>query len=595
MSHAMCNREWPCNHCLKRKVADKCRFALPAANAAAEPPAVSDARKRQASPDEEDNVVHPPDTDFQPGTLGYNTADLLASLGLEDKKDAPEDNQYWTDLASCAVLGRAFKDFPKRHWVDSLLRIFFNNVNNQFYILYPAAFFDEYQNWWTRVQENRPVALQFTALLFTVLREKDQAFHQLPSFEREMRRRLWCIIQILDWQISAGLARPTIVNWSAVEVVLPALTMEAFSPSPMLHMKIQSQLISQLAVTYPNDKDNLEPSRICQYQATVEAWARAFPRVYAFDNPDTSKDAANPWIIFNRFYLYTMAYFLLLAAIRPVMLKGYTSALSEEEQSICSDGIRYCAKNIRVGVLWADHVDRHGGGYHFMISSVFDTVVLLCTCIMKDVENTMTKEDEVYEELDNAVSLFARLAHTSSIAKFAFGNASQLTSKLQRPNGARKMQKRQKTDTSTASPKPTTSAGGLAAARSPGLAEETGSETSPEQLSRDHSTPGSTSDSWQGSTNDLRGTSSVGVGDPNPPSFGAIDGSLSPWPIDSYDEMTAAHETAAIGGDFAFTLEEQTSDDTNQTMYLDDFAALWDWDALGLGTYPLGKQSDFGN
>lgn len=51
---------------------------------------------------------------------------------------------------------------------DSLLRVFFNNVNNQFYILYPAAFFDEYQNWWTRVAEKRPVALQFTSLLFTV-------------------------------------------------------------------------------------------------------------------------------------------------------------------------------------------------------------------------------------------------------------------------------------------------------------------------------------------------------------------------------------------------------------------------------------------
>jgi hypothetical protein len=129
------------------------------------------------------------------------------------------------------------------------------------------------------------------------------------------------------------------------------MTMEAFSPSPMLHMKIQSQLISQLAATFPNDKNNMELSKIRQYQGTVEAWAKVFPRVYAFDNPDTLKDAANPWIIFNRFYLYTMAYFLLLASFRPVMLKGYTSALSEEERSVCFDGIRYCVKNIRVAVV----------------------------------------------------------------------------------------------------------------------------------------------------------------------------------------------------------------------------------------------------
>ncbi|OAQ99169.1 hypothetical protein LLEC1_01243 [Akanthomyces lecanii] len=630
-----CNREWPCNHCLKRKVADKCRFALPAANVPVEEAATapdSRNRKRQSSPDETDVEVVPPAADFQPGSLGYSTAEMLAGLGLEDKACPP---------------------FPLG--MDSLLRIFFNNVNNQFYIIYPAAFFDEYQSWWTRVQEKRPVALQFTALLFTVcacsiqhadeslraviqqdlgenmeplsekyhnlarelgsvvppgyshlhscqsmlhssywyisqakypeawhalsaaareLREKDKAFHELSSFEREMRRRLWCIIQILDWQISAGLARATIVNWSAVEVVLPALTMEAFSPSPMLHMKIQSQLISQLAATYPNS-NNLEASQIRQYQATVETWAKAFPRVYAFDNPDTSKDETNPWIIFNRYYLYTMAYFLLLASIRPVMLKGYTCALSEEERGICSDGIRYCVKNIRVAALWAEHVDRHGGGYHFMTSSAFDTVVLLCTCIMKDVENTMMKEDEIYEELDNAVSLFARIAHTSSTAKFALDTASQIVAKLQRPNAARNMQKRQKTAADTISPRPT--------APSPGLAEETGSDTSPENMSRDESTPASMSDGWQGSTDGVRGTSSV---DEHRANLGTIDESLSPWPMDNYDEAAVAEQAAAFGDEFAFGLEEQ---DTDQPVQLDDFAALWDWEALGMGTYPLEK------
>ncbi|KAJ4150491.1 hypothetical protein LMH87_011239 [Akanthomyces muscarius] len=658
-----CNREWPCNHCVKRKVADKCRFALPALQAPAEASTAPQNRKRQSSPDEAHADIVPPAPDFQPGSLGYSTAEMLAGLGLEEKKDAPDDNQYWTDAASCAALGRALNEFPKRHWVDSLLRIFFNNVNNQFYIIYPAAFFDEYQSWWTRVQEKRPVALQFTALLFTVcacsiqhadeslraviqrdlgehteplsekyhnlarelgsvvppgyshlhscqsmlhssywyisqakypeawhalsaaarecqilVREKDKAFHELSSFEREMRRRLWCIIQILDWQISAGLARATIVNWSAVEVVLPALTMEAFSPSPMLHMKIQSQLISQLAATYPNS-NNLEPNQIRKYQATVENWARAFPRVYAFDNPDTSKDATNPWIIFNRYYLYTMAYFLLLASIRPVMLKGYTSALSEEERDICSDGIKYCVKNIRVAVLWAEHVDRHGGGYHFMTSSAFDTVVLLCTCIMKDVENTMTKKDEIYKELDNAVSLFARIAHTSSTAKFARDTASQVVAKLQRPNAARNIQKRQKTAADATSPKPKAS--------SPGLAEETGSETSPESMTRDESTPASMSDGWQGSTDGVRGTSSV---DEHRANYGTIDESLSPWPMDSYDETAAAEQAATLGDDFAFEFEEQGTD---QPVQLDDFAALWDWEALGMGAYLLEKHPGF--
>ncbi|KAM3488966.1 hypothetical protein MY3957_007727 [Beauveria namnaoensis] len=671
-----CNREWPCNHCLKRKVADKCRFALPAAKAPAEASTALDSRKRQASPDEaHKNVIS---SDFPPGSLGYSTADLLAGLGLEDKacfrssySAATEtDNQARKMRRMTGSTGQTL-----RHVLHSLLRIFFQDINNQFYILYPAAFFDEYQVWWTRVEEKRPLALQFTALLFTVcacsiqhadqslkavlerdmgdieslsekyhslarelgsvvppgynhlhscqsmlhssywyisqgkyseawhalsaaarecqtlVKEKDAAFHQLPSFEREMRRRLWCIIQILDWQISAGLARATIVDWSAVEVVLPSLTMEAFSPSPMLHMKIQSQLVSQLAATYPNDKTNMELSTIRQYQGTVEAWAKAFPRVYAFENPDTLKDAANPWIIFNRFYLYTMAYFLLLASFRPVMLKGYTSALSEEERGVCFDGIRYCVKNMRVAVLWADHVDRHGGGYHFMIGSAFDTAVLLCTCIMKDVENSMTKEAEIYEELDNAVSLFARLAHTSSIAKFASDTAAQLVSKLQRPNAVRKAQKRRKVNINAVSPAPIAEAGWLAL--SPALVEGVGSETSSEQLNRDDLTPESISDDRQGSIDSVRGNTSLSN---SKASLGVIDDSLSPWPMESYDEATAQGGTVTLSDGFQLILEEQEADDlADQAVNVDDFASLWDWEALGLGTYPLERHPEFEN
>ncbi len=66
-------------------MADKCRFALPTTNAPAETSVASDSRKRQASPDETEEEVVPPSADFQPGSLGYSTAEMLAGLGLEDK------------------------------------------------------------------------------------------------------------------------------------------------------------------------------------------------------------------------------------------------------------------------------------------------------------------------------------------------------------------------------------------------------------------------------------------------------------------------------------------------------------------------------
>lgn len=362
--------------------------------------------------------------------------------------------------------------------------------------------------------------------------------------------------------------------------------MEAFTPSPMLHMKLQSQLISQLAVTYPQSRGILEPPQIKEYLATVSAWAKAFPRVYAFDNPDMSKDAANHWITFNRYYLYTMTYFLLLAAMRPVMLKGYTSDLSELEQSICADGIMYCAKNIRVAILWAEHVDKHGGGHHFMISSVFDTVVLVCTTIMKDVNNTTPKENEIFEELDNAVALFDRFSTTLPMAKLGLDTSTMLLSKLQRPSLPTQTQKRQKIRAETTSPSP-------AAEMKPPvispprfeMAEETGSETSPEHLSRDYSTPTSLSDGWHGSTDGARGTS---MSDSRT-GMGSIDESLSPWPIEGYEDFAADAQPVTAADEFLVLDEQESDPPASEAVQLDDFAALWDWEALGMGTYPLEK------
>ncbi|KAJ2968732.1 hypothetical protein NQ176_g9041 [Zarea fungicola] len=110
--------------------------------------------------------------------------------------------------------------------------------------------------------------------------------------------------------------------------------------------------------------------------------------------------------------------------------------------------------------------------------------------------------------------------------------------------------------------------------------EESLSDTSPEQV-RDYSTPASLSDGWQGSTDAVRGT--VSMSDP-PGSTGAIDESLSPWPEANVDNAALAEQQ----DDFQFVLDEQGVEYlTTEAEQIDDFAALWDWEALGLGTFPL--------
>lgn len=53
-------------------------------------------------------------------------------------------------------------------FVDALVQNFFNNVNYHYYILYPPIFLQEYQSWWEKRAQNRPLSLQWTCLLLMV-------------------------------------------------------------------------------------------------------------------------------------------------------------------------------------------------------------------------------------------------------------------------------------------------------------------------------------------------------------------------------------------------------------------------------------------
>lgn len=240
------------------------------------------------------------------------------------------------------------------------------------------------------------------------------------------------IAHLIVRQISAGLSKSTIFNWASVEVTLPALTMEGVDPSPMLHITMQSELITKLAIEYPGPKSVVKPSQVRHYESLIKTWTQAFPGVYAFIEPDTSKDDKYPWIVFNRYYLYTMAYFMLLTPIRPYMAKEYTNAAPKEELDICANGIEYCLLNLRAAMKWAEHVSQHGGGFHFMITSVFDTTLLLCTIMLKDVENLIPKDKDIYKDLENGVSFLSRVRHSSPIAKIARDSAAKLVQSLPR-------------------------------------------------------------------------------------------------------------------------------------------------------------------
>ncbi|KAG8674388.1 hypothetical protein FPOAC1_000355 [Fusarium poae] len=165
-----CNREWPCNGCQKRKVADKCRFK-DTNQPVTERVAVERQRKNRvnikSSPESLDSEVEDAASDGI-DALGYTPSHLLFNLTSRHEAMKSTSQEFVKDPTSFAQLERALRTIPSKPYTDILIQNFLNNVNYHYYIVYPPLFLEQYQQWWALRAENRPLSVQWTCLLLTV-------------------------------------------------------------------------------------------------------------------------------------------------------------------------------------------------------------------------------------------------------------------------------------------------------------------------------------------------------------------------------------------------------------------------------------------
>ncbi|PNY28957.1 transcriptional regulatory protein [Tolypocladium capitatum] len=505
-----CNREWPCNHCQKRKVADKCRFG-PGQPSPDRPGGQDTSRKRQLSHDDlTDSSETGPWDDGDSGfeALGYTASHLFSGLNTPDRRVrtmVKRQKQYFMDVDSCPQLARALQLLPPRPYTDLLAQNFLDNVNYHYYIIYPPPFLDEYRQWWAVRSDSKPLSLQWTCLLFMVcacsaqytdvelqrklevdlgettqklteryhnaarelhsvipvgnnhllnvqsllhscywyksearfvecwhvlsaaIREAQElGIHQeavagpMSEFEREMRRRVWCVLDTWDWQISALLSRPMIIDRTDCDVGLPSLKLEGYSPSPLLHMKLQSELITKLAKRFGLPKNVVAPADVQEYQRIIEAWMEMFPPTYDFEDADEGSDTQRPWIVLHRHYLHTMSFSMLLDPIRAYLAMPMTTSSQPDELRIRSDGIDYSLKLMGALYDFFDHVYPRDAKFHFVLFCIFDTAAVLCSALMHDQDTSIPRRDDILGAIDGAVNMLRRLNTVTKTAKTSY-------------------------------------------------------------------------------------------------------------------------------------------------------------------------------
>ncbi|KAM6531773.1 hypothetical protein FSOLCH5_001225 [Fusarium solani] len=514
-----CNREWPCNHCQKRKVADKCRFK-DANQPAGEKAASENLRKRrlnnEGSTESEDFDIEDLDGDGI-DALGYMPGHVLFGLTSQAEIIKASAREFFKDPKIFPQLERALQVIPPRPYTDILVQNFLNNANFHYYLIYPPSFLEQYQLWWAARGDNRPLSVQWTSLLLTVcacsaqytdidlqrklevdlgdtiqrlteqyheaarelgsavpigyshlssvqqllqsccwyksearfiecwhvlnsaIREAQElSIHQeskadpVPEFELEMRRRLWCVMDTFDWQISGLLGRPKLIDRADCDVGLPDLGLEGTPLSPLTYMKLQSNLIRQLFGRFGLTKNVVSPADVQEYQRMIEAWIEDFPAPFQAHNPDTSLDASCPWIVLHRHYLRTMAFSMLLDPIRVFLARPFTIRSSEAELQIRSGGINYCLELMVSLRGFFDHVYPRDAKFHFVLFCIFDTATVLCSAVLHDQYHTIPRRDDVFKAIDEAHDMLQRLRTVTKSAKTSFGILNRIVQRLPR-------------------------------------------------------------------------------------------------------------------------------------------------------------------
>ncbi|KHN93799.1 uncharacterized protein MAM_08326 [Metarhizium album ARSEF 1941] len=518
-----CNREWPCNHCQKRKVADKCRFAQ-SQHGQDKATSHDSTRKRQLSHEDAESLDSNPWEDADNGfeALGYSASHLFAGLASSSTRKprlVPKTyRQYYMDPSSCPQLNNALLLLPPRPYTDALVQNFLTHVNLHFYIIYPPSFLEDYRAWWSLRSENRPLGMQWTCLLLMVcacsaqhadaqlerklevdlgqstqklaekyhnagrelhgaipvgnnhllnvqsllhscywyrsearfvecwhvlsalIREaqelgihKETVSGHMSEFDREMRRRIWCILNTWDWQTSALLSRPVLIDRTDIDVGLPSLTLEGYTPSPLQHMKLQSQLITQLFNRFGLPKDVVRHGEVREYQATVKRWIDGFPSTYAFIDPDTSSDTSRPWIVLHRHYLHMMALSMMLDPIRPYLAKPMTKQSLSDELSIRDDGIDYSLRLLDGLHGFFDYICPRDTKFHFVLFCIFDTAAVLCSALMHDQDSSLPRRRDMLSAVDKALSMLKRLKTATKTARTSYEVLAKIAQNIAQP------------------------------------------------------------------------------------------------------------------------------------------------------------------
>lgn len=241
-----------------------------------------------------------------------------------------------------------------------------------------------------------------------------------------------------------------LIDRTECDVGLPSLTLEDYPASPMLHLKLQSELVSLIFKRFGGPKLLSDPADIRDYQTILEDFMKTFPPEYALDHPNTPTNEDLPWIALHRHYMHTCTLSIALGPFRAFMAKSMKqSTASAVDLEFRLTGIDYALRLIEAVHRFFEYVWTRDTTFHFVPFCIFDTAALLCSVIIHAEDGRVPRRQEVAGAIARAYSTLKKLRTATNTAKAPYDVLRRLIKKLPSSSGiqAAEAHKRRRFDT----------------------------------------------------------------------------------------------------------------------------------------------------
>lgn len=257
--------------------------------------------------------------------------------------------------------------------------------------------------------------------------DKEASNEGLAEFDVEIRRRLWTLLYMWDWQMSTWLGRPHLINQKDLSFTLPSLRLdsspaESHQLSPFAHIVLQAEIGRRIAPLMGDVQvvGELSPEQVSVALEEMRKFIDDLPPIFRVHDPDLSLDEQHPYYVFQRRQLHVVIYMTMLDLLKPYLTRDPTKPKSPRDAELRKTGVEIALKMVDFSRLLFEHEFPFNAKFHMVVFSIFDTATILCSAMIHDVYKVLPHRAEVMDAIESALDMLQQLSLTTKLGASSY-------------------------------------------------------------------------------------------------------------------------------------------------------------------------------